>query len=34
MQKELNDLQAQGVELSQYDVDAARKRFELEMARQ
>ena len=34
MQKELNDLQAQGVKLSQYDVDAARKRFELEMARQ
>lgn len=34
MQKELNDLQKQGVKLSQYDVDAARKRFELEMARQ
>ena len=34
MQKELNDLQEQGVKLSQYDVDAARKRFELEMARQ
>ena len=34
LQKEINDLQAQGVQLSQYDVDALRKKFELEQARQ
>lgn len=34
LQKEINDLQAQGVQLSQYDIDALRKKFELEQARQ
>lgn len=34
LQKEINDLQEQGVKLSQYDVDALRKKFELEQARQ
>ena len=33
LQKEINRLQEEGVELSQYDVDALRKKFELEQAR-
>lgn len=33
LQKEINRLQEEGIELSQYDVDALRKKFELEQAR-
>ena len=32
LQREINELQASGVRLSQYDVDALRKRYELEQA--
>ena len=34
LMKEITDIQARGVELSEYDVDILRKRYELEQARQ
>ena len=34
LMKEITDIQARGVELSEYDVDVLRKRYELEQARQ